>query len=70
MLEFLFWAWAVVAILAFLWTGPWIIKNLWNNEIELFAFVAWPVLCALVPFILILGFMIMGWEKITGKEIS
>ncbi len=69
MLELLFWAWAVVALLAFVWTGPWILKNLWCGEIELFAFCAWPILCALTPILIVFGFLVMGWEKITGKEV-
>jgi hypothetical protein len=68
MLELLFWAWAVVASLAFLWTAPWMLKNLWNNEVELFAFVAWPIICALTPFLIILGFVAMGMDKFTGKD--
>lgn len=68
-MELLFWAWALVAFAALLWTAPWILKNLWNNEIELFAFVAWPFLCALVPFLILLGFLVIGWEKVTGKEV-
>lgn len=68
MLDVLFWAWAIVAILAFLWTGPWMIKGLWNNDTHLAALFIWPALCALVPFLIILGFLVMGWDKITGKE--
>jgi hypothetical protein len=67
--ELLFWAWAAVAGGAFLWTAPWMLKNFWNNEIELFGFVAWPIVCALVPFLIVLGFLVIGWEKMLGREI-
>ncbi|QIN94122.1 hypothetical protein PP459_gp111 [Streptomyces phage Wakanda] len=68
MLELLFWAWAIVAILAFVWSGPWVITGVADGNVEPVGLLIWPVGCALVPFLIVFGFLLLGWEKITGKK--